>query len=86
MNQCLIPGSSNPTTAPSSASGSNGHHTSLSYTHSYTVMGFSPHPRLCSTQEGTQVLWVSSKIPSLTAMAAIGWADDGWDDFVSKYS
>lgn len=56
MNQCLILGSSNPTAVSSSASGSNGHHTSLSHTHSYTVMGFSPHPTLCSTLEGTQVL------------------------------
>lgn len=44
-------------------------------------MGFPPHPRLCSRQEGTQVLWVSPRIPSLTATAAIGW---GY--FVSKYS
>lgn len=79
MNQCLIVGSSNLTAVPSSASGSTGHHTSLSYTQTPTqswVFALTP-----DFAQNLQVLWVSSRIPSLMAMTAIGWGH-----FVSKYS
>lgn len=42
MNQCPIVRSSNPTAVPSSASGSNGHHTSLSSTHTPTQLWVFP--------------------------------------------